>query len=179
METDQKLSQQKGNQVGQEENRTTEQGQKVKGEMKKKALQRNLVQGQKVNPDGDLDSGSELRGKSCNGDHLRGGDWDQGVNTKGLEQIGTCGKVRLGELGIEQGDGKRSQAFVKQREELLQQILSNHGMESKVSGSHQKIPGKITGKVFISSLLALIQAKTDGLYCYQLLKWTDLRHFKN
>lgn len=61
-------------------------------------------------------------------------------------------RVRLGKLGTEQGDGKRSQAFVEQTEELLQQILSDHGMESKVSGSHQKILDKITGKVFISFL---------------------------
>lgn len=72
------------------------------------------------------------------------------MNRKKLEQIGMCGKVRLGKLGTGQGDGKRSQAFVEQTEELLQQILSDHGMESKVSGSHQKIPDKITGKVFIS-----------------------------
>lgn len=59
-------------------------------------------------------------------------------------------RVRLRKLWTEQGDEKRSQAFVEQTEELLQQVLSDHGMESKVSGSHQKIPDKITGKVFIS-----------------------------
>jgi len=60
-----------------------------------------------------------------------------------------CGK-ESGKLGTEQGNGKRSQALGQHTEELQQQILTEHGMESKVSGSQQKIPDKTSGKVPIS-----------------------------